>query len=108
MSGTRKHPLYGSKLILGEQVSGKHILRELDGDLPYILGPAIAPLSHMRKVLAADKNQFVITDIFDTVPDDPAYTATVLDEVQLKLLVLVQRICEFSLMTLDDMKTILL
>jgi hypothetical protein len=60
------------------------------------------------QVLTTDQDQLIITDFFHTVAHYPSYSFSMLDKVKFKLLVLVQRICEFSLMTLDDMKTILL
>ena len=61
----------------------------------------------MLQFLSAYQHKLVVTDLLYTVPDYPPDPFSILDEVQFKLLVTVQRIGEFRLVTLHDIETIL-
>ena len=80
----------------------------MNGDLPYVLGLAAALLPDMLEILAAQKDKFIITYRLDAVSHDSAYSAASFYEVQFELLMLMERICEFSLVTFHDVETVLI
>ena len=101
-----EHLLDGSELILSEHVFIEKVRRELDRYLSYILGSATSLLPDMLKIFTADENEFIIPYLLHTVADNPADSFAVLYEVEFKLFMLMKRIRELSLVTLDDMKTV--
>ena len=62
----------------------------------------------MLKIFTADQDKFEIPNFLDAVPYDPADTFSLLDEVELELLVLVERLCEFRLVAFHDIEAVLL
>ena len=61
----------------------------------------------MLQFLSAHEHKLVVTDLLNAVPDYPPDAFSVLDEIQFKLLVAVQRIGEFGLVTFHDIEAIL-
>ena len=103
-----EHPLDRGKLVSGKKFTGKDIMGELDGDLSDVLRDAPALLPDMLEIFPSDQNKLIISNFLNTVTYNPADSGSVLYKIQLKFLVLVQRIGEFRLVTLHDMEAILL
>ena len=76
-------------------------------DLPYVLGLAAALLPDMLKILTAQKDKLIIPYRLDTVTHDPAHPGTSFYEVQLELLMLMERICKLGLMTFHNIEAVL-
>ena len=103
-----QHLADGGELVLGELLRRKHVPRELDRDLPDVLGLALPLLPGVLQVGPADEDEVVVPDRLHAVAHDAAHSGAPLDEVQLELLVLVHRIGEFGLVPLHDVEEVLL
>ena len=103
-----QHPPDGGELVLRQLFRGEHVTRELDRDLPDILGLAVSLLPDVLQVIAAHEHEVIVSDRLHAVPYDAAHPGASFDEVQFKLLVLVHRIGEFGLMSLYDVEEVLL
>lgn len=99
-----EHPPDAGKLILCEKFAAEDISGELDSDLPYVLRLATALLPYVLQCLTAYQNQFIITDFLHAVPHNTTDPSAVLYEIQFELLMLMQRVCELRLVTLDIWK----
>lgn len=107
MLGTPEHPLYGRELILGKQLVSEDITGELDGDLTYVLRPAVSLFPDMLEVGAPDQHQLIISYLFDAVTYDTPHPLSTFDEIELILLMAMERIGEFGLVTLYNVETVL-
>ena len=54
----------------------------------------------------ADEHHVILSDLFDAVAHDPPDTGTMLDEVQFKFLVAMERIGKLRLVSLDYIETV--
>ena len=88
------------------QPISEDVFRELYRDFPDVFRLTPTLLPDMLKFLTTKENQLIITDFLNTVAHYSTHTFAVLYEIKLKLRVLVQRICEFRLMTLHYIEAI--
>ena len=80
----------------------------MDGDLPDVLRRAGPLLPDMLEVFSAQQHKLIITYLLDAVSDYPPHTFSLLYEVQFEFLMLMERICEFRLVTLHDVEAVFL
>ena len=94
------------ELLLVNKIIGKQIRRKLYSNFPNLLGLTVSLFPYVLQIVPAEQDQIIIADLFYLISDNPPYSGSILDEIQLVFLMIVQRIRKLRFVSFHNKQAI--